>query len=63
MPSSPAEQIIASAALLLALILIQALPSFMRKALFVLIFTTGLLAFVAGYANDFGNAAVARLFG
>jgi hypothetical protein len=57
------EQIIACAALLLAAILIQALPSFMRKTLFVVLFGTGVLAFVAGIATDFGTDAVTLLFG
>jgi hypothetical protein len=63
MPWSPPEQIISCAALLLAAILIRLLPSFVRRALFIVMFATGVMAFIVGAASDFGNAAVVRLFG
>lgn len=57
------DQIITCAAILLAVVLIRLLPSYARKALFIVMFGTGVLAFVAGFADTFANAAVSSLFG
>ncbi|HZK90683.1 MAG TPA: hypothetical protein VFC56_11095 [Stellaceae bacterium] len=57
------NQIIACAAILLAATILRLSPSYLRKAFFVLMFGTGLLAAVASIADTFANAAVASLFG
>jgi hypothetical protein len=57
------QQLIACAAILLAVILFQLLPSYVRKAFFIVMFGTGMLAAVAGIADSAANAAVLALFG
>ena len=57
------NQIIACAAMLLAATILRLSPSYVRKAFFVLVFATGLLAAVASIADTAASAAVLSLFG
>jgi hypothetical protein len=59
----PQHELIACAATLLAGTLLGMAPSYWRKAFFVLMFGTGLMAWIASIADAFGGAAVISLFG
>jgi hypothetical protein len=57
------QQLLACAAILLAVVLFQLLPSSVRKAFFIVMFSTGMLAAAAGIATSAADAAVLSLFG
>lgn len=57
------HEIVACASILIAATILNRLPTDIRRALFVVLFGTGMLAAVASMANAVGNEAVSRLFG
>jgi hypothetical protein len=57
------SQVIACAAMLIAAAILHLSPSFVRKAFFIVMFGTGMLAAVASLADSAASAAVAALFG
>jgi hypothetical protein len=57
------DQIIGCAALLLAAAILRLSPSWVRRAFFIIVFGSGLLAATGGYATSLADAAVGALFG
>jgi len=59
----PQHELIACAAILLAAVILGFAPPYVRRAFFIIVFATGLLAWVANVADGFAGVAVFRLFG
>jgi hypothetical protein len=57
------NEVIACVAMLIAATILRLSPSYVRKAFFIVMFGTGVLAAVASFADTAAAAAVESLFG
>ena len=57
------SEVIACIAILIAATILRLSPSYVRKAFFVVVFGTGLLAAVASLSDNVASIVVASLFG